>query len=177
MAYSQIKARQDKFIEEFESSVNITAAAKVCGIGLTTITTWRNKDVEGFRARFNQANESRLDNLEERMFSVIEWATKEENFAQALRYPTLLMFALKAGRPQYRDSVQAATGAADLVSALAKISDADGSNAAPNALPAEDNITRDERGKPVVPITKEQHKALEGSVSDQLKNIFGYNEE
>lgn len=169
---SSTKQNQDRFLEAFAASLSITAAAKEVNVGVNTVGNWRRNDAEGFRARFNQTNESRLDNLEERMFQVIGWATREENFAQALRYPTLLMFALKAGRPQYRDSVQAATGAADLVSALAKISDSAG-----DAPDTADNIERDERGKPVVPITKEQHDKLEGSVADQLKDIFKYSEE
>ena len=166
---SSTEQNQNKFLDAFCNSLNITRAANEVGIGVSTVGSWRRTDAYGFRARFNQANESRLDNLEEGMFSVVGWALKEENFAQVLRYPTLLMFALKAGRPQYRDSVQAATGAADLVSALAKLSDAEGDTVT-------DNVERDERGKPVVPITKDQHKALEGSVSSQLKDIFGYAE-
>lgn len=157
---------QTLFLEEFALSLNIKQACEAVHIPVGNVQKWRTRDTQGFRAKFNATNERRLDNLEERMFQVIEWSTKEENFAQALRYPTLLMFALKAGRPQYRDSVQAATGAADLVSALSKLSDAD------EAAPPLDNVERDDRGKPVIPITKEQHKALEGSMSDQLKDIF-----
>ena len=170
---STTKNNQDRFLEAFAESLSIQDAAKAARVGVTTIGTWRTKDVLGFRALFNSANEARLDNLEERMFRVIDWATQEDNFAQALRYSTLLMFALKAGRPQYRDSVQAATGAADLVSALAKISDTDGAG---ESTPTEDNIQRDQRGLPVVPITHEQHEKLTGAVSDQLKSIFGYGE-
>ena len=156
---------QTKFLEQFEESLNIKEACAALTIKPNKVGQWRSRDVNGFRAKFLAANERRLDNLEERMFDVIAWSTREENFAQALRYPTLLMFALKAGRPQYRDSVQAATGAADLLSAITKLSDAE------DQTPT-DNVNRDDRGLPVVPITKPQHDQLEGSIADQLKDIF-----
>ncbi len=163
---------QARFLEHLESAVSIQAACKSAGVSATTVSRWRTADTNGFAAKFAMANEQRLNLLEDRMFQCLDWATTPENFDKLLRYPTLYMFALKAGKPQYRDSVQSAQGAADLVAALAKLNDADG-----DVVPkVEDNTQMDDNRRKII-ITQENHQKLEGSVSDQLKEIFGYRED
>ncbi len=159
------KQNQEKFLAAFENSISAKQASRESGINYQTMMNWKTKDQDGFRARYVASNERRLDNLEENMFDVIGWATQEENYARVLRYPTLLMFALKAGRPQYRDSVQVATGAADLISAITKLNDGDKQEDTSNVTPTHE-----------IPITKSQVQKLEGSISDQLKDIFTHEE-
>lgn len=165
---SAVRTRQDKYLEVLVHCVSEQAACKEANISRTTVERWRHNDVEGFNARYAVANEARLNRLEDRMFECLDWATTPENFEKLLRYPTLYMFALKAGKPQYRDSVQSAGGAAELLQALTKLQD----NDAPPP-PDTDNTVPDENRRHIL-TTRENHNKLEGSVSDQLKEIFGY---
>jgi len=61
---------------------------------------WLREDVRGFSARYEEANRDRLHNLESRMFDVLQWASDPDRYDKLLRYPTLLMFALKGGFPE-----------------------------------------------------------------------------
>lgn len=159
---------QDVFLTHFEAnSMGIQATCDATKIKQATVASWRKRDTNGFRAKFTAANERRLDELEERMFAVIDWATQPDNFKDLLRYPTLLMFALKAGRPMYRDSVQVATGAADLISAITKLNDTDGTE-----LPETSNLDEDPRGRPI-PLDQKQSAGLSKVLDGQLKEILG----
>ena len=165
-----IKDAQDKFLEAFANSLSCAQACREVNESYARVQGWRRNDTNNFKALFLAANERRLDNLEERMFNVIEWATREENFAQALRYPTLLMFALKAGRPMYRDSVQVATGAADLLAAISKLSDSDESPAQSDK-PEDEPLKRPIEGH--LPLTSAQQYQMKEKLDSELKDILG----
>lgn len=169
-----IPDKHDRFIRTFEQSISCAAACRAEDIPYSTLQSWRSKDLYGFRARYMAANERRLDNLEERMFDLLNWATEEGNFAQALRYPTLLMFALKAGRPMYRDSVQAATGAADLLAAIAKLSDAHDNPAQPDEPVNEEALKRGI--PPDVTLTPKQGFDLRKKLDKELRDILAKEE-
>ena len=53
-----------------------------------------------FRNRFADASQVRAESLEERVFAVVEWATQPDQFEKALRYPTLILRALEAAKPE-----------------------------------------------------------------------------
>ena len=162
--------RQVAFLESFTESLSCAQACRAISETYASVQGWRRNDTNGFKSKYMVANERRLDNLEERMFNVIEWATREENFKDALRYPTLLMFALKAGRPMYRDSVQAATGAADLLAAISKLSDDDESPTQVDSPVDEGSKRPLERS---IPLTTAQEQRMKSKLDSELRLIVG----
>ena len=159
---------QNHFLAAFEVALSAAEACRTSKVSYSTLQGWRKNDTQGFRTKFLAGNERRLDTLEERMFNVIEWSTREENFAQALRYPTLLMFALKAGRPMYRDSVQVATGAADLLTAISKLNDG-----ATSPEPSDEPVSTD---KPMIeqhlPLTNNQNFKMRSKLDTELHKLL-----
>lgn len=168
-----IKDRQDRFIIEFEESISIAQCCRSLNESYGAVMQWKARDTMSFRVRFTAANERRLDNLEERMFNVIEWATKEENFKDALRYPTLLMFALKAGRPMYRDSVQVATGAADLIAAISKLDDV---QVSPAQVDSPLDVPESRRNEGSLSLTTAQERRLKSKLDTNLRGLLGSEE-
>ena len=92
--------RQERCLIAFRNSVTDGEAAKAAGISRDTLYRWIREDVDGFSARYDEANRNRLANLESRMFDVLNWASTPENYDKLLRYPNLLMFALKGAYPE-----------------------------------------------------------------------------
>ena len=92
--------RQENFLRAFKEALSIPCAAQAVGITVSIVYRWLRLDVCQFRTRFNGANITRAESLEERVFDVVAWATRPENFLHALRYPTLLLRTLERLRPE-----------------------------------------------------------------------------
>jgi len=120
--------KQDAFLASLIKTGSVKQSLESADVKHATFAMWKFRDTHGFKERFARSleirNDARLEALEEQMFAALEWVSLPENYDKLIRYPTLLMFALKAGRPMYRDSNQVvAAGAADLLSAITKLSD------------------------------------------------------
>jgi hypothetical protein len=95
-----VLARKDAFLASFEESVTDKEACEKAGISRATLYRWLQEDEE-FAARVQSAEGARAKNLEARMFNVLNWATQDETkYDKILRYPNLLMFALRGLLPQ-----------------------------------------------------------------------------
>ena len=92
--------RQERFLLVFRETVNVKEALAAAGIHPSTLSRWITGDMEGFTAKYDEADKVRLKNLEERMFDVLNWASDPERYDKILRYPNLLMFALKGAFPE-----------------------------------------------------------------------------
>ena len=93
-----VKARQDKFLEIYESDEGgtIVHAAEQVGISRNTVRLWRTKDVQGFVRRFEVAHRTFAERGEK------NWLYKRLKDPKC--HPNLVMFALKALLPQkYRE--------------------------------------------------------------------------
>ena len=94
-----VLARKDAFLASFEESVTDKEACEKAGISRATLYRWLQEDEE-FAARVQSAEGARAKNLEARMFNVLDWATSDaEKYDKILRYPNLLMFALRGLLP------------------------------------------------------------------------------
>jgi len=95
-----VRARKDSFLTEFAEAVTDKEACAQAGISRNTLYRWLSED-DDFAARLQVVEGQRARNLEARMFSVLDWATaSEEKYDKILRYPNLLMFALRGLMPQ-----------------------------------------------------------------------------
>ena len=95
-----VRARKDAFLASFDEAVTDKEACAKAGISRGTLYRWLNDDEE-FATRLQTAESSRARNLEARMLNVLDWATgSEEKYDKILRYPNLLMFALRGLLPQ-----------------------------------------------------------------------------
>jgi hypothetical protein len=105
------KARQ--FIESLvQTGGNVARACKATAIGRTAVYAWRNDDEE-FAQAWDEAVEAGLDELEQEARRRAVEGTLEPRFYKGIecghirKYSdTLLIFLLKAGRPEkYRDRI------------------------------------------------------------------------
>ena len=95
-----ILARQTGFLACYAEVGNIYRAAPVSGVGRSTVHQWQHDDVLGFRARFEAAQHTHREYLEDIMFSRI--LAPEGNRGSDI----LVIFAVKAAWPdKYRDVV------------------------------------------------------------------------
>ena len=95
-----VRARKDAFLTTFEEAVTDKEACDKAGIARATLYRWLQEDEE-FAGRVQQAEGQRAHDLEARMFNVLDWATSDaEKYDKILRYPNLLMFALRGLLPQ-----------------------------------------------------------------------------
>jgi len=93
-----VKARQDKFLEIYESDEGgtIIHAAEQVGISRNTVMYWRREDVQGFVKRFDNAHKTFSERGEK------NWLYKRLEDPKC--HPNLVMFALKALLPnKYRE--------------------------------------------------------------------------
>jgi DNA-binding GntR family transcriptional regulator len=120
-----VEDRQNRALIALRQAVTLKAAAQAAGVNPSTIYSWIRNDLHGFSARYDEANRDRMDNLEGRMFDVLNWATGEENYEKTLRYPNLMMFALRGAFPErYGDrSVMGSEDAQKLLEELRKMKD------------------------------------------------------
>ena len=94
-----VRARKDAFLASFDESVTDKEACERAGISRATLYRWLQEDEE-FAASVQSAEAHRARNLEARMFNVLDWATSDaEKYDKILRYPNLLMFALRGLLP------------------------------------------------------------------------------
>lgn len=92
--------RQNRFLIAIRDSISCSEACKAAGVARSTIYKWIREDTDGFAARYEEANQDRVRNAEALMYEVLQWAHTPERFEKILRYPTLLMFALKGNMPE-----------------------------------------------------------------------------
>ena len=120
-----LEDRQTRFLIAFRNSITDTAACKAAGISRESLYRWIREDVNGFAARHAEADRDRAHNLEATMYDVLSWASTEAGFEKLLRYPTLLMFALKGSFPErYGDrTTLGAETARQLIDELMKMKD------------------------------------------------------
>ena len=92
--------RQDRFLEVILDSVTDTEACKLAGIARKTLYAWIADPEDDFTDRLAAVEAPRGRSLEQRMFAVLDWATETpEKYDKILRYPNLLMFALRGLLP------------------------------------------------------------------------------
>lgn len=95
-----VKERQDLFLAAIvDSETDLEACAKA-GIHRATLYNWIKSDSNDFNARLAEAEGPRGRSLEQKMFAILNWATETpEKYEKILRYPNLLMFALRGVLP------------------------------------------------------------------------------
>lgn len=95
---------KNRFLSAFQFSLHIDEALKASHTSERELNKWRRHDPE-FAERFELTNVARGDFLEERMFNILAWATKDaEGYKLMINKPTLLTFALKGlKREKYGD--------------------------------------------------------------------------
>ncbi len=110
-------ADQKRWLEAFAEVGNQTQACVLANVGRQTMYDWLHADVEGFKARHAQAQETFTDGLEREMWSRI--ADPSGNRGSDI----LLMFALKSRRPDvYRElTIVVDEKAVDAMSELKKL--------------------------------------------------------
>ena len=110
-------ANQKRWLEAYAELGTITQACEIAQVGRTTVFDWLHADVEGFKARHAQAQETFTDGLEREMWSRI--ADPSGNRGSDI----LLMFALKSRRPDvYRElTIVVDEKAVDAMSELKKL--------------------------------------------------------
>lgn len=95
-----LSQKQELFLTALKEVGTIRRAVVVAKTGRSTVDRWRKDNVNGFRARFDEAMSDFADMLEAKMFDLIGEMKVGHN-------PTLLIFALKALRPlKYRELTQ-----------------------------------------------------------------------
>ena len=91
-----VKARQDAFLEAYDKYGTIKHACNEIRIDRSTVTSWRNRDVNGFAARMNDARDDFAEEIEYTLF---------QRAKDPKCNPILVMFALKGLKPdKYRDN-------------------------------------------------------------------------
>ena len=86
---------RDRFLAAYEKCGTIKSASKAAGINRETVRRWQNGDKLGFRVRFQSAQETFREELEEIMF---------ERLRDSKCHPVLIIFALKGHwREKYGD--------------------------------------------------------------------------
>ena len=91
--------RQKRFLEAFKGVFTDTEACDLCDISRATLYSWLRNDAK-FALSYEDAVVDRGRWLESRMFAVLEWATKTENFKEVLHHPSLLQSALRGAMPE-----------------------------------------------------------------------------
>ena len=92
--------KQALFLQAFRDTGTIRKASALAEVGRSTVQRWRTDNVDGFRARFDEALDDFADGLEAKMFEMLAEMKVGHN-------PTMLIFALKALRPlKYRELTQ-----------------------------------------------------------------------
>ena len=95
-----LEDRQTRFLIAFRNSITDTEACAAAGISRESLYRWIREDVNGFTAKHAEADRDRAHNAEATMYDVLAWANTPERYEKLLRYPTLLMFALKGQFPE-----------------------------------------------------------------------------
>jgi len=91
---------QDAFLKAYSKTGTTRAAIAVAKIGRTTVYDWDKGDVQGFKARWEDARHTFREALEEDMYELLQ-NPQGNRGSDVLR-----MFALKAVWPdKYRDTV------------------------------------------------------------------------
>ena len=90
--------RQNRYIETLEYCISDLDALHAAGIKRRTLDLWLKEDE--FSQRYREATYTRANNLEEGMLDVLNWAIQPDRYSQILRYPSLLMFALRGLKPE-----------------------------------------------------------------------------
>jgi hypothetical protein len=91
--------RQASFLAVFSESIYDTEACEKAGISKETLYRWLRED-ESFAVRVQELEAGRARNLESSMLDVLRWATLDEaRYEKLLRYPALLMFAIRGALP------------------------------------------------------------------------------
>lgn len=91
--------RQAAFLDALLDSITDAEACKKAGISPKTLYVWIKEDPE-FVERLAELEAPRARNLEQTMLTVLDWAAAtEERYEKLLRYPNLLMFALRGAMP------------------------------------------------------------------------------
>ena len=105
--------KQELFLKAIARVKTLRKASELTGVSRNTVRRWRDENVNGFRERFADACEDYIESLEDKMYELIGEMRVGHN-------PTLLIFALKALRPDtYRDlSTVPNEGARDLLRKL-----------------------------------------------------------
>ena len=92
--------KQQMFLDALREAGTLRKSAELAHVGRSTVAQWRADNVNGFRARFDEALDDFADKLEAKMFELLGEMRVGHN-------PTLLIFALKALRPiKYRELTQ-----------------------------------------------------------------------
>ena len=95
-----LSQKQQLFLDAFRLAGTIRKAAAAARVGRTTVNKWRANNINGFRARFEEATDDFADEIEEMLFERIRAQGPGHN-------PTLAIFMLKALRPlKYRELTQ-----------------------------------------------------------------------
>ena len=103
--------RQDRYIETLQYSISDKDALDAANIKRRTLEEWL-KEPE-FNQRHREATYTRGNTLEEGMLHVRDWAVQPDRYSQILRYPQLLMFALRGLKPEkYAERTLLAAGQA-----------------------------------------------------------------
>lgn len=94
------ESRQAQFIEAFSEVLNDSEACKQSGVSKRTLYRWMRDD-EAFATNVQELERALGRNLEAKMLDVLHWATLDEaRYEKLLRYPALLMFALRGALPE-----------------------------------------------------------------------------
>ena len=91
--------RQARFLAVFADCIYDSEACEKAGISKETLYRWLRED-ESFATKVQELEGSRARNLESAMLDVLRWATLDEaRYEKLLRYPALLMFAIRGAMP------------------------------------------------------------------------------
>ena len=130
--------RQQQYLEALEHSISDVEALREVGITRRTLDYWM-KEPE-FLLKYRDSTQTRGNNLEEGMFAVLEWGIQPDRYQQILRYPSLLMFALRGLKPEkYAERTLLAYGQAqDDLKSLLNMDDtpAEKKNTSSTSIPA-----------------------------------------
>ena len=110
------KANQKAFLAAFSISGTIRTAADSIDISRFTVDTWRKKDIHGFRALFQEAQEAFGDYLEDIALERIKNQKPSDN-------PILLITFLNANKPEKyrRDALYADNAGKEIMAELKKL--------------------------------------------------------
>jgi len=92
------KQRQSHFLEILRENIAESEACTQAQITADTVSRWKHDDPD-FMAEYERATDNRMRNLEEGMWSALDWMLQPERYSQLVRYPSLLQFALRGGMP------------------------------------------------------------------------------
>jgi len=96
------KRQQQIFLDEFAKCATLSASAKRADISRKTIHIWRKIDPD-FNDKINEIREQAHDEVEETCYEMAKGSLNKNG--QREGHPLLIMFYLKAKRPEFRDRI------------------------------------------------------------------------